>query len=79
MTEKMKRLLADCCLTFESALNIVVVKTLSGTAPGVGEAIDNMRMEEVIGCVAGDNTVLVVAKSEEAAQTAVERLRNISR
>ncbi len=79
MSEKLRRLLADCCVSFESAENIVVVKTLSGTAPGVGEAIDNLHMEELVGSVAGDNTVILVARSKEAATSATERLRNLSR
>jgi len=77
-SDKLKRLLADCCLTIEMARNIVVVKTLSGTAPGVGEAIDSLHLEELVGSVAGDNTVILVAKSDEAAVSATERLRNLS-
>ncbi|MGE5542998.1 MAG: arginine repressor [Bacillota bacterium] len=78
-SDKLRRLLADCCVSIESAQNIVVVQTLSGTASGVGEAIDNLHLEELVGSVAGDNTVILVARSNEAAESATERLRNLSR
>lgn len=79
ISDKLRRLLSDCCVSFDSAENIVVVKTLSGTASGVGEAIDNMRLDDLVGSVAGDNTVLLVARSKSAAEETVERLRNLSR
>ncbi|NPV70880.1 MAG: arginine repressor [Firmicutes bacterium] len=76
--EKMKRLLADCCVSIDNSDNIVVVKTLSGTASAVGEAIDNLRWQEIVGCVAGDNTIIMVVKPREAAFSIVERLRSLT-
>jgi transcriptional regulator of arginine metabolism len=77
--EKFKRLFADCCLSLDFAENIVVIKTLSGTAPGVGEAVDAMRIGDIIGSVAGDNTVLLVVRSRTVVQEVVERLRGLMR
>ncbi len=76
--EKMRRLLSDCCVSVDCSENMVVIKTLSGTAMAVGEAIDNLRWDEIVGCVAGDNTILMVVKPKEAATEVVERLRRLT-
>jgi transcriptional regulator of arginine metabolism len=76
---KLRRLFADCCLSVDFSENIVIIKTLSGTAPGVGESVDNLRMPDVVGCVAGDNTVLVVVRSKAAVQDVIEKLRALTR
>ncbi|MGY8824323.1 MAG: hypothetical protein ACKVJG_10380 [Candidatus Latescibacterota bacterium] len=53
----------------EQAVNMVVVKTLSGHAQSVCESIDRIGWSEVIGTIAGENTIFVAARSErEAAQ-----------
>lgn len=78
-SERMKRVLSDYCVGFDYSENLVLVKTLSGMAPGVGEAIDALRWKEIVGTVAGDNTVLVVVRPKEAVHYVVERLRNLTR
>ena len=77
--DRMKRVLVDYCLSFDYSENIVLVKTLSGMAPGVGEAIDALRWKEIVGTVAGDNTVLVVVRPKETVQYVLERLRTLTR
>jgi transcriptional regulator of arginine metabolism len=59
------------------ANNLIVVKTLSGHANAVGMVIDDMCFPQVLGSVAGDDVVLVVAKSENDADIVVKSLRNI--
>ncbi|MBE3520042.1 MAG: arginine repressor [Firmicutes bacterium] len=76
--DKLKRLLADCCLSIDASGNLIVVKTISGTAPGVGEALDELRMPEILGTVAGDNTVLVVARSPDKVGYVVSKLRDLA-
>jgi len=76
--DKLKRLLADCCLSIDASGNIIVVKTISGTAPGVGEALDELGMPEILGTVAGDNTVLVVARTPDKVAYVVSRLKDLA-
>lgn len=76
--DKLKRLLADCCLSIDASGNLIVVKTISGTAPGVGEALDELRMPEILGTVAGDNTVLVVARSPDKVGYIVSKLKDLA-
>ena len=77
LSERFVRMFKDSVLSVSSAGNIVVLKTLSGSANVAGEAIDSMRLPEILGTMAGDNTVLVIVKNEtEAAQT-VNRFRDM--
>lgn len=51
-----------------SAMNIIVIKTRVGMAQAVATGIDSIKSEEILGCVAGDDTIFVVVKSAESAE-----------
>lgn len=53
---------------------LVLVKASPGTAPGVAAALDAAGLEEVLGSIAGDDTVLVIARSEEDAAALVDSI-----
>ena len=76
-SEKLKRLFTNCCLGLDYSDNIVVIRTLTGTAPGVGEAVDALRIHEVLGTVAGDNTVILVVRDQDAAINVMEKLGSL--
>jgi transcriptional regulator of arginine metabolism len=57
------------------ALDLILVKTVSGGAPPVAQAIDDMRWADVAGTVAGEDTIIVVPRSRRAAQGLRRRLR----
>jgi transcriptional regulator of arginine metabolism len=59
----------------ESAQNIVVVKTLNGNGNSAGIVVDNMNMTEIVGSVAGDDTLLIVTKSNEDAERVTKKLK----
>ena len=70
----------DLVTSVEHAGNLVVVKASTGTAQGVAAALDAADLQDVLGSVAGDDTILVVARSEEAAvsfEKMVNRLRGV--
>jgi transcriptional regulator of arginine metabolism len=75
--DKRRRLFRDSVLAVDYSENLVVVKALPGTAPGVGSAIDHFNWPEVIGSVAGDDTVLVVVKPTSAAPVVLDRLKDL--
>ena len=54
-----------------------MIKTVSGMAMGVAAALDALKWQEILGCVAGDDTVLCVTRSTEEAQTVKEKLKGI--
>lgn len=75
-TEKnFRSILANSVITIESAINIVVIKTHAGMAQAVGFIVDSLGFDEVIGCVAGDDTLLCVTKTEKNASFLVEKIR----
>lgn len=61
------------------ANNIVVVKTLPGMAPAAASAIDSMNYPEIVGSIAGDDTVLIVCRSEKIAKEFVEKLSKLAK
>ncbi len=61
----------------EAALDLILVKTVSGGAQPVAQAIDDMRWADVAGTVAGDDTIIVVPRSRRAAPGIRRRLRHL--
>ena len=57
----------------QSAENIIVIKTLSGSANAAAEAVDSLRWPEIVGSLAGDNTILVVIKDKEHVQNVMDK------
>ena len=64
MNDRFVRILSECVISVESVNNLIVVKTLSASANAACEAIDSMKWSEVLGTIAGDNTLLVITRSE---------------
>lgn len=71
--EKLKRSLIDSFISIDRANNLVVMKTLPGNANAVGALIDNLTWEEIIGTVCGDDTILIICRTEEEGKEIVER------
>ena len=59
---KYMRVLNDGIITMDTAGNILVVKTVSGMAMAVAAALDAMQIKEILGCIAGDDTIMCVVK-----------------
>ena len=74
---RMKRLFKDNVIFSDFSENIVVVKTIPGAASTVGAALDASDWTEIIGTVAGDDSIFVLVKPREAAETIVERIREL--
>ena len=75
MGEKYIRILRDGFVSMDMAQNILVIKTVSGMAMAVGAALDAMKWTELVGCIAGDDTVMIIMRSNESAK---ELCREIS-
>ena len=75
---KMSTTLLDSILSVDYANNLVVLRTMAGLANAVAVAIDHMHLLEVLGCVAGDDTILIVARSEESAAQLTEQIKGLS-
>ena len=64
---RLQRMVCDLVTSVEHAGNLVVVKASTGTAQGVAAALDAADLQNILGSVAGDDTILLVARDEEAA------------
>lgn len=73
--ERLERMLKDSVLYIDHSENLIVVKMLPGTAQGLASIIDNLRWKEIIGTVAGDDTILLVIKPKEAVEELMLRLK----
>ncbi|MDO4807979.1 MAG: ArgR family transcriptional regulator [Coriobacteriales bacterium] len=76
----LQRMVSEFVTDIESVNNQVVIRTQPGTAPGVAAAIDAADLTDVIGSIAGNDTVLAISRSSEsAAITAglIRKLRNV--
>ncbi len=72
--DKYGRVLKEGYVSMELAQNLLVLKTVSGMAMAVAAAVDAMRIEEVVGCIAGDNTVMMAMRSEQDARIVMEKI-----
>ena len=64
MSEKYLRVLRDGFINMDRAGNLLVINTVSGMAMAVAAAIDALDMPEIIGCIAGDDTILLILKEK---------------
>lgn len=76
---KFRNLLTETVEKVDCAGNIAVVKTFSGMAQGVAAAIDSMGREDIVGSVAGDDTIIIVMRSAEAAERFSDDLYGVSK
>lgn len=77
LNDRLIRMLADSVVEMNSANNLIVIRTLPGSAHVAGEAVDSLKWPEVLGTIAGDNTILVIARSNEDVETVMRRFRSL--
>lgn len=77
LSEKYLRILRDSFISMEPAMNILVIKTVSGMAMAAAAALDAMHWGEIVGAVAGDDTIMIATRSIEDIQKLEEKLGNI--
>ena len=77
LSEKYTRVFRDAYISMDMAQNILVIKTVSGMAMAVAAAIDSMHMHEIVGCIAGDDTIMCAVRSVDDTISVMERLRKL--
>ena len=78
VTERLNRVFRDGIVSIDYAQNIFVIKTLVGMAMAVAAALDSMENSEIMGTIAGDDTIFCVVKNESKAVKLTENLKAIS-
>ncbi len=74
MTNKYNNLFKEAVMSIRSAQNIIVVKTIIGSANSAAAFIDNLNITEIIGTLAGDDTILLVVVDEYSAEMVKRKL-----
>ena len=77
MALKFKTILKETVVKVDYAQNIVVLKTYSGMAQAAAAAIDALQMQDIVGSVAGDDTILIVMRSSEIAGDFTEKYKEL--
>lgn len=77
MNEKYIRILSDGFLSMDMAMNILVIKTVSGMAMAVAAALDAMEWTEIVGCIAGDDTIMCAVRSIDETLIVMEKIRKV--
>ena len=72
--DKYIRLIQEGLISMDYAQNIIVIRTNVGMAMAVATAIDELHIEGMLGCIAGDDTIMCVVKSNDIADAVMDKL-----
>lgn len=75
--EKYGRIFRDGFISMDNAQHMIVIKTVPGMAMALAAAIDNMDFDEVVGCIAGDDTIMCATRGMDEAVVVMSRLREV--
>ena len=79
LSEKYTRVFRDAFVSMDMAQNILVIKTVSGMAMAVAVALDAMDCHEIVGSIAGDDTIMCAVRTVEDTAALMQRLRGLQR
>ena len=77
-SSRLNTIFRECVIGFDYAQNIIVIRTLPGLASAAGSAIDTMNLSTVVGTLAGDDTVMVVMRDNNAAAAFCGEIKNLT-
>lgn len=78
VSERLTRILRDSLVSVDASGNIIVVKTLSGSANVAAEALDNLGWNGILGTIAGDNTIFLVVGDETDTAEITDRIQKLT-
>lgn len=76
-SDKYIRILRDGFLSMDMAQNILVIRTVSGMAMAVAAALDAIRFQEIVGCIAGDDTIMCAVRSVDDTILVMDKIRKL--
>lgn len=76
-SDKYIRILRDGYLSMDMAQNILVIKTVSGMAMAVAAALDAIQFHEIVGCIAGDDTIMCAVRSADDTILVMDKLKKL--
>ena len=76
-SDKYKRILKDGITSIAISENILVLRTVPGMAMACGAALDHLKLNQILGCIAGDDTIMCIARSKEMASEAKKIIQKL--
>lgn len=76
-TDKYTRVLREGLLSMDTAGNLLVIRTMSGMANAVAAALDHLRLDKIVGTIAGDDTIMCAVKESSDAELIMECLQEL--
>jgi len=77
LIDKYNRVLREGFISMDQAQNILVIKTVSGMAMAVAAAIDGLKYPEIVGSIAGDDTIMVAVRSTEETTSLIHKISEL--
>lgn len=77
LVDKYIRVLKDGLLSMDMAQNILVIKTVSGMASAVAVAVDAMKFKEIVGSIAGDDTIMMAVRTVEETKVVMDKIHKM--
>jgi transcriptional regulator of arginine metabolism len=77
ISSRFVKIFRETITSISSAKNLIVIKTLSGCGPAAGEAIDNIGLPHLVGSIAGDNTILLIADDDSNVEQILSIFNNL--
>ncbi len=75
--EKYLRVLRDGFVSMDMAQNILVIKTVSGMAMAVAAAVDALKFKEIVGTIAGDDTIMMAVRTVDDTKAVMKKISNL--
>lgn len=77
LQERFIRIFNNCVLSITSTGNIVVIKTIAGSAPAAAEAVDSLKWPDVLGSIAGDNTIFIAVRDARSVSEVIRKFQKM--
>lgn len=77
LSDRLVKVFSESVLSIDYAGNMIVIKTFSGAASAAGEAIDAFDINDIVGTLAGDDTIFVLVRSVENIQSIIEKFKKL--
>lgn len=77
LVDKYIRVLKDGLLSMDMAQNILIIKTVSGMASAVAVAVDAMKFKEIVGSIAGDDTIMMAVRTVEETKVVMDKIHKM--
>lgn len=77
INDKLVRVLRDAYISMDKAQNILVIKTVSGMAMAAAAALDSLELDALVGCIAGDDTIMCAIRTNEQTDEVMQVLSDL--